>query len=100
MYVIREIMNCKPGKVREMVDCFRVLSSAVSESGQQPLRLMTDVSGEPFWTVVAELSVERIEDFFTMEQKLMSNERVREAMAGYHDLVERGRREIYRVENA
>jgi len=28
----------------------------------------------------------------------MSDESVRNAMAGYHELVERGRREIYRVE--
>jgi hypothetical protein len=29
----------------------------------------------------------------------MANEALREAMADYHDLVESGRREVYRVEN-
>jgi hypothetical protein len=99
MYIIREVMNCKPGKVRQMVDGFRTISSVLKEMGQAPLRLMTDVAGEPFWTVVAEASVEAIEDFFAIEQKLMANEAVRQAMAGYHELVESGRREIYRVEN-
>jgi hypothetical protein len=38
MYVIREVLHCKPGEVR-------------------PLRLLTDVTGEPFWTVIAEAKV-------------------------------------------
>lgn len=98
MYVIREVVNCKPGKVRPMVEKFRAISSALEEMGQEPLRLLTDVSGEPFWTVVAEAEVERIEDFFTYEQELMSKESLRETMADYHDLVHKGRREIYRIE--
>lgn len=98
MYVIREVLQCKPGKVRAMVEKFGALSSAVEEMGHEPLRLLTDVAGEPFWTVVAEVKVERIDDFFTLEEKLFSSEAVREAMAGYHDLVQVGRREIYRIE--
>ena len=30
----------------------------------------------------------------------MANEMLRKSMADYHDLVESGRREIYRIENA
>ena len=98
MYVIREVMHCKPGKVRQMVDKFRTLSTVVKDAGHEPLRLLTDVSGEPFWTVVAEVKVEKVEDFFAMEQRLMANESLRTAMADYHDLVADGRREIYRIE--
>ena len=98
MYVIREVLHCKPGKVRAMVEKFRVISGVLKEQGQEPLRLLTDVSGEPYWTIVAEATVERIEDFFTMEQTLMSNANVGKAMADYHDLVKSGRREIYRLE--
>ena len=98
MYVIREVLHCKPGKVRSMVEKFRVISSVLKEKGQEPLRLITDVSGEPYWTIVAEAMVERIEDFFTMEQALTTNEIVGKAMADYHDLVASGRREIYRLE--
>jgi len=98
MYVIREILHCKPGKVRPMVEKFRVISSVLKEKGQEPLRLLSDVSGERYWTIVAEATVERIDDFFTMEQTLMANEIVAKAMADYHDLVESGRREIYRIE--
>ena len=99
MYVIREVLNCRAGKVRQMVEKFRALSSALEEMGQEPLRLLTDVSGEPFWTIVAEAKVERIDDFFTVEQELMANESLRKTMADYHDLVNGGRREIYRIES-
>ncbi len=97
MYVIREILHCKPGKVRKMADKFKAISHALQEMGHQPMRLLTDVTGEPFWTIVAEASVEQIDDFFAVEQKLTTNENVRKVMADYHDLVESGRREIYRV---
>jgi hypothetical protein len=98
MYVIREVVSCKPGKTRQMIEKFRSLSTALREMGQEPLRLLTDVSGEPFWTIIAEAKVEKVDDFFVFEQKLMANENVRKAMADYHDLVESGRREVFRVE--
>jgi hypothetical protein len=44
--------------------------------------------------------VSNVDDFFVTEQQLMANETLRKAMADYHDLVESGRREIYRIENS
>ena len=99
MYVIREVLHCKPGKVRQMADKFRAISHALQEMGHEPMRLLTDVTGEPFWTIVAEAKVEKIDDFFAVEQKLTANETGGKAMADYHDLVESGRREIFRVES-
>jgi hypothetical protein len=99
MYVIREVLHCKPGKVRQMADKFRAISHALQEMGHEPMRLLTDVTGEPFWTIVAEATVENIDDFFAVEKQLMSNESIRKTMADYHDLVESGRRDIYRVES-
>jgi hypothetical protein len=97
MYVIREVVNCKPGKVGQMVEKFKAIGTVMREMGAEPFRVLTDVSGEPFWTVVAETSVERIDDFFAMEQKLMASDVLRSVMVGYHDLVNAGRREIYRI---
>src|SRR6187402_1427205 len=90
MYVIREVLNCKPGKVRQMVEKFRQISIVMKEMGHEPMRLLTDVTGEPYWTVIAEATVEKIDDFFVMEQSLMTNETLRKTMADYHDLVDRG----------
>jgi hypothetical protein len=98
MYVIREVLNCKPGKVRQMVEKFRSISSVLKEMGQEPLRVLTDVTGEPYWTIVAEARVEKIDDFFAMERRLQANEVLRKTMADYHELVVSGRREIYRLE--
>jgi hypothetical protein len=99
MYVIREVLNCKPGKVRQMVEKFRSISTVLKDMGHEPLRILTDATGEPFWTVVAEARVEKIDDFFAVEERLASNETLRKTMADYHDLVHRGRREIYRLES-
>ena len=98
MYVIRDIVNCKPGKVRQMVEKFAAISGLMTETGRKPLRVLTDISGEPFWTVIAEATVERIDDFFAMERELMASDTLRKTMADYHDLVNSGRREIYRIE--
>jgi hypothetical protein len=97
MYVIREILNCKPGKVRPVIASFELISKAIEEMGKPPMRLMTDVSGEPFWTLVIEATVERIEDFFEMEAAVMANESIRSRMADFHDLIQGGRREIFRT---
>ena len=99
MYVIREVLNCKPGRVRQMVEKFTHISKVLTEAGHTPMRLLTDVTGEPFWTVVAEAQVEKIDDFFAMEQTLAADETLRKAMADYHELVASGRREIYRIES-
>lgn len=99
MYVVREVVHCKPGKVRQMIAKFNAISTALTERGHEPLRLLTDVSGEPFWTVVAEAKVETIDQFFSMEQQLTASETLRTIMADYHDLVQSGRREVYRIES-
>jgi hypothetical protein len=93
------VLHCKPGKVRQMVEKFKAISHVLTQLGHEPLRLLTDVSGEPFWTIVAEARVPTVDDFFATEQQLMSNEALRNTMADYHDLVESGRREIYRIES-
>jgi hypothetical protein len=85
-------------KVRPMVEKFMGLSTALVEMGQQPLRVLTDITSEPFWTIVVEANVEKIDDFFVLEQKLMANESVRKSMGDYHSLIDRGRSEIYRLE--
>jgi hypothetical protein len=99
MYLIREVVHCQPGKVRPLVDKFKALSAAMREMGREPLRLLTDLSGEPFWTIVAEAEVETVDQFFAMEQQLMAKETLRKVLADYHELVASGRREIYRIES-
>ena len=52
MFLIRDIMYCKPGKARPMVDKFLALSKLSEKLGFGGMRVMTDVSAERYWTVV------------------------------------------------
>jgi hypothetical protein len=98
MFMSREIMHCKPGKVKELVEKFKVLAGALKAMGYPPLRIYTDFSGENYWTVVSEQEVKSIDEMAELAGKAMSDPKVSAAMKGYHDLVIDGRRELYRVE--
>jgi hypothetical protein len=104
MYVIRELMYCKPGKVRALVDKFHAMNALSSKVGMPVMRIMTDFAAERYWTIVAEMEVESLESF----EKMMSGadtgadpeamKQMDEIMKGYHDLVDHGKREVYRLE--
>lgn len=98
MFLIRDIMYCKPGKARAMVEKFVGLSNLMSKLGHGTMRVMTDVSAERYWTVVAETEVESLEKHAEMARKSMQMPEFQEAMKGYHELIDYGRREIYTVE--
>ena len=98
MFLVRDIMYCKPGQARPMVQKFLALSKMGQQAGFGPMRVMTDVSAERYWTVVAEVEVESIEKHAEMARKSMENKDFQAAMKGYHDLVVSGRREIYQIE--
>jgi hypothetical protein len=98
MYVIRDVMNCKPGKVGELVKKFAALNPVMIRLGYKPARIMTDVSGEPFWTAVFELEAPTLDAFRDMEDKVMADKEAQSAFFGYHELVVSGRREIFKLE--
>ena len=98
MFLIRDIMYCKPGHARPMVKKFLALSRLGDKAGFGAMRVMTDVSAERYWTVVAEMEVDSLERYAEMSRKSMEMPEFQEIMKGYHDLVESGRREIYTLE--
>lgn len=98
MYVVREIMHCRPGRVRPMVERFKAMGAVMEKLGNKRPRILTDLSGAPYWTVIAEFEVEDLASFFNMDDKAMAEAGAAEIMAGYHDDVDHGRREIYKVE--
>jgi hypothetical protein len=81
-----------------MVEKFKALSRLTQGMGLGQMRIMTDVSAERYWTVVTEMEVASVEDYTATTRKAMENKEFQDAMKGYHDLVEHGRREIYMVE--
>lgn len=102
MLLIREIMYCKPGKVRPLVEKFIAMSKLGEKAGMKPMRIMTDVATDRYWTIVSEMEVESLEAFEGMMKGDGMNEAAMKEMEGlmkgYHDLVDQGRREIYRIE--
>jgi hypothetical protein len=102
MLLIREIMHCKPGKVRPMIDKFLKMSRLNEKAGFAKMRVMTDFAGERYWTIVSEFEVESMKEFEAMMKgEGMSPDMGKEfekVMEGYHDLVEWGRREVYKIE--
>lgn len=105
MLLVRELMHCKPGKVKPMVEKFVAMSALMEKAGQGKMRVMTDFVGERYWTIVAEFEVESLDAFEKMmsgqgpQMDAESQKQMDELMKGYHDLVESGRREIYKLEN-
>ena len=105
MLLVRELMYCKPGKVKTLVEKFVAMSVLMEKAGQPKMRIMTDFVAERYWTIVSEFEVESLDAF----EKMMSGQdasmdadamkKMEELMKGYHDLVEYGRREIYKLEN-
>ena len=102
MYLVREVMYCKPGKVRPMVEKFLAMSKIGEKSGMGKMRILTDFAADRYWTIVAEMEVPSLQAFEAMmrgegqsEQEAKEFEAI---MKGYHDLVDHGRREIYKIE--
>ena len=99
MFLVREIMHCKPGKAGELVKRFKAMEPFMQEAGsKEPQRVMTDMSGERFWTVISELAVESLEQYLQLTRQTMTDPRVQKIMQGYHEFVESGKREIYKIE--
>ena len=102
MLLIREVMYCKPGKVRPLLDKFLAMNKLGAKAGMPQMRIMTDFCAERYWTLVAEMEVKTLDEFEKMMTGMgQSSEDMKEMenlMKGYHDLVEYGRREVYKIE--
>jgi len=96
--LIRDIVCCKPGKVRPMVEKFLAVARFFEERGVARIRVLTDVSAERFWTVVSEMEVDSLEEYKALEHDPELAPEVGKIMEGYHDFIDHGRREIYTVE--
>ena len=98
MYLAREVMHCKPGQAKDMVATFKELSKAMEKKGMPALRILTDVAGERYWTVVVEQEVKDLDEHAQMARQTMSDPDVQRVMKNYHDYVESGHREFYKIE--
>jgi hypothetical protein len=102
MLLIREIMYCKPGKVRPMVEKSLAMAKLMEKGGHGKLRVLTDFVAERYWTAIMEFEVKDLKAFDDMMAGVgmsdADNKEFEKVMAGYHDLIEYGKREIYKIE--
>ena len=99
MYMIREVLQCRPGKVRELADKFKAVNGLMEEMGVEPFSLYTDYTGAPFWTLVVQREHEGLVEAQELEARVFGTDEARAAMDGYHELIVQGHREIYKVES-
>lgn len=104
MLLVREVFHCKPGKVRPLAEKFLAMSKLNEKMGVGKMRILTDMAGPSYWTLVAEMEVESLKAFEEMLQGVMpgaNTEDMKEferIMDGYHNLVDHGKREIFKIE--
>lgn len=98
MFMVREVLSCRPGKVGELVKKFKALGGVMQEMGLEPFRIYTDVAAERFWTLVLERDYASLDEIPALEARVMAMEQARAVMTGYHELIIEGQRSIYRVE--
>ena len=102
MLLIREVMYCKPGKVRPLVEKFLAMAKLSEKNGMGKMRVMTDFCAERYWMLVTEFEVPSMAAFEAMMSGQGQNpeamKEMEKLMTGYHDLVEHGRREVFKIE--
>ncbi len=97
MLLIRDVFHCKPGKSRQLAEMFKktIPSMEKLDGFRNPRVLLDFVAG--YWTVVLESEVDSLERFESHMTAFGSRPELREALAGYMDLVVGGEREIYKI---
>jgi hypothetical protein len=85
-----------------MVEKFLAMSKLNEKLGMGKMRVMTDFCAERYWTIVSEFEVPSMQAFEAMMsgqgQPADAGKEFESIMKGYHDLVEYGRREVYKIE--
>lgn len=97
MLVIQERFRCKPGKAKELVEKFKKSNELMEKAtGRSMGRVLVDVVAN-YWTVIIEHEAESMAELEKEMTQRVEVEGVDKAMEGYMDLVEGGRREIFRI---
>jgi hypothetical protein len=94
MFVIRNVFRCKPGQAKNVIEKFKAVQPIMQEVAGH--RILVDEVAD-FWTVVVEVETEDLATFQKLLHERGSDKRIQDAMSGYLESVESGRREIYRV---
>ena len=78
------------------------MSTLGEKVGMPRMRAMSDFCAERYWMLVSEMEVADLQAFERMMTSPQGSpedlKKFEEIMKGYHDLVDQGKREIYKIE--
>ncbi len=97
MYLVRDVLNTKPGKAKELVAKFKSAAPSMEKAGYRNLKIMTDIVAD-YWTVVLQYEMEDLSDFANRMRTATGEKEVQNIMKGYMELLNGGRREIFLIE--
>ncbi|HEX2779369.1 MAG TPA: hypothetical protein VHM30_07710 [Gemmatimonadaceae bacterium] len=99
MLLVRDVYHCKPGQVKPLKEKFLAMAKLMERHKMGRMRVLTDLTGERFWTLVGEYEVADLAAFMSMDNVAPEVGKEFEAvMKGYHDFIDHGRREIFTIE--
>lgn len=92
MILVREVFICKPG----MASKFAKLMKSVMLGAPERVVIMTDLTGM-FNKVVMQTEFKSLQDFEARMKDYAQNTIWRDKMAGYTEMYQSGKREIYQI---
>ena len=93
MILVRNSFVAKPGQASKLAKMFKELAVAASIPNH---RVMTDLTGE-FNRVVFEFEAQNLSEVESRLQEYATRPVFREKLAGYTDLYDTGKREIFQI---
>lgn len=92
MIIVRETFIAKPGMASKLATTMKEAGSVLGHK----VHVMTDMVGD-FNSVVMETEFENLGEFESRMQEYGKNKEVHKKMAGYTDMYQSGKREVYTV---
>lgn len=98
MILVRNVFQLKMGKARDAIATWKEGMALFSRLGfpGKSMRLLTDLAGPPFYTLVFEASYDSLADF-EQAGKVMDNDEWRAWYAKLSPLADGGHREIFNI---
>ena len=99
MIVVRDVFRLKFGQAREATELWKQAASLLKNSGYgvKATRLLTDVAGPSYYTIVLESTFDSLADWEKAALAARSNTQWREVYQRIVALTEEGRREVLAV---
>jgi hypothetical protein len=94
MYLVRDVLQCKPGHAKDLVAVFKKALPYLRKTGMKNPQIMTDMVAT-YWTVVLQAETENLQDFEEAMKRSRDIPEMGKIMEGYMEHLVGGRREVY-----